>query len=188
MTTHYIDFMVVSGPESTVSQLLGALYDRLHLALVEQRLESIGVSFPGYSTNPRTLGNVLRLHGEPAALNQLMDTNWLKGVRDHVRMTSIMPTPADALHRVVSRRQFKTSAERLRRRRMKRKGETAEQVAQAIPVTVERRPDLPYVHLRSLSNRQSFCLFIAVGPPQSRPIPGVFNSYGLGQVTTVPWF
>ena len=29
MTTHYIDFMVVSGPESTVSQLLGALYDRL---------------------------------------------------------------------------------------------------------------------------------------------------------------
>lgn len=188
MTTHYIDLTVVPDPESTVSQLLGALYGRLHLALVEQRLESVGVSFPGYGINPRTLGNVLRLHGELASLERLMGTDWLKGVRDHVRMTSPTAAPADASHRVVGRRQFKTNAERLRRRRMRRKGETAEQAAQAIPLTVERDPNLPYVHLRSRSRGQSFCLFIALGPEQPRPTSGTFNSYGLGQTATVPWF
>ena len=188
MTTHYVDLRVVFDPESSTAQLFGVLYDRLHLALVQQRLDSIGVSFPGYSLNPRALGNVLRLHGSEAALRSFLQADWLKGMRDHVRLTDIAPAPPDAPHRTVQRRQFKTNVDRLRRRRMRRKGETAQQAAEAIPGTVERRPDLPYAHLHSRSTGQPFCLFIALGPPSPEATAGTFNSHGLSTTTTVPWF
>lgn len=188
MTTHYIDLTVVPDPESGEPQLLGALYDRLHLALVQQKLDSIGVSFPGYSMNPRSLGTKLRLHGSDASLRQLFSANWLKGLRDHVRMTDIAPAPIDAPHRTVQRKQFKTNADRLRRRRMKRKGETAEQAKAAIPHMVERIPNLPYLHIHSRSTAQPFCLFIGLGPPGPTAVPGNFNRYGLGGPATVPWF
>lgn len=188
MTTHYIDLRVRPDPETGATQLLGALYDRLHGTLVQHRLDSVGVSFPGYSLSPRTLGHVLRLHGPEQILQQLMQTPWLKGLQDHTRVSDISPVPPHARHRTVTRRQFKTSADRLRRRRMRRKGETAEQAARAIPVDVERKPNLPYVHLRSRSTGQPFCLFIALGEPAETPTFGTFNSYGLGGVATVPWF
>lgn len=188
MTTHYIDLTVVPDPETSAPQLLGALYGRLHLVLVERKLDTIGVSFPRYSLNPRAVGNVLRLHSTVADLQKLMAEDWLKGVRDHVRMTEINPAPEDAQHRVVSRKQFKTSAERLRRRRMRRQGETAEEAQSAIPSTVERKPNLPYVHLKSQSTKQGFCLFIAMSPLRETSTEGAFNSYGLGGAATIPWF
>lgn len=188
MTTHYIDLTVMPDPESGPPALLGALYDRLHVALVQHPLENIGVSFPGYSVTPRSLGTTLRLHGSDASLRQLLDADWLKGMRDHLRMTDIAPAPADALHRTVQRKQFKTNVDRLRRRRMRRKGETAAQARDAIPPTVERTPNLPYVHVRSRSTEQPFCLFIVLGPPGPTAVPGNFSRYGLGGPTTVPWF
>jgi len=188
MTTHYVDIKVVPDPESSPNQLLGALYDHLHLALVQQRRDDVGVSFPGYSLSPRTLGPTLRLHGSETALRQMLAADWLGGMRDHVRIGSLAAVPADTLHRSVQRKQFKTSAERLRRRRMRRKGETEEQAMAAIPSSMEHRPDLPYIHLHSRSTKQAFCLFIALSPLQSRAIGGPFNSFGLSTVVTVPWF
>jgi CRISPR-associated endonuclease Csy4 len=96
--------------------------------------------------------------------------------------------PADAPHRTVRRRQFKTNADRLRRRRMRRKGETAEQAAAAIPDSVERTPDLPYVQLRSASTGQPFCLFIEQKEGQGAAGQGGFNTYGLSLGASVPWF
>lgn len=188
MTTHYIDLKVVPNPESGPAQLLGALYDHLHLALVLQRRDSIGISFPGYNPNPRTIGTTLRLHGNLTDLQQLLATNWLEGMRDEVRNTEITAAPVDAPQRTVQRKQFKTSAERLRRRRMRRKGETEEQAKAAIPSSMEHRPTLPYLHLHSRSTRQPFCLFIAMGPIQAEGTPGTFNSHGLSDTTTIPWF
>ena len=188
MTTHYVDLTVLPDAETGATQLLGALYDRLHRTLASRRLNDVGVSFPRYSLDPRAIGNILRLHGIDQALSQLMAEDWLKGVRDHVRVNPVLPAPAGATYRTVQRKQFKTSAERLRRRRMRRKGETAEQATRAIPDNVERRPDLPYVHLRSLSTGQPYVMFIHVGPDQRVPVPGPFNFYGLSRIATVPWF
>ena len=188
MTTHYFDLAVVPDAETAVPSLLGALHDRLHLALVRHQTNSIGISFPGYSVSPRTLGTTLRLHGSETALRQLIGTDWLKGMRDHVRMTEIAQAPSDAPHRTVQRKQFKTSVERLRRRRMRRKGETEEQAAIAIPSSIERTPHLPYVYVRSRSTGQLFCLFIVLGSLSANAAPGYFNSYGLGGTATIPWF
>lgn len=188
MTSHYVDIRVVPDPETTVPQLMGALYGRLHLALVENKPNPVGVSFPGYSRNPKGVGAVLRLHGNEADLLGLMQQDWLKGMRDHVRLTDIQPAPVNAQYRTVSRKQFKTSADRLRRRRMRRKGETVEEAQAAIPRTVERKPDLPYIHVKSHSTKQSFCLFVALGSKREAPSEGAFNSYGFSNEVTIPWF
>lgn len=188
MTSHYVDIRVVPDPETTVPQLMGALYGRLHLALIENKPNPVGVSFPGYSRNPRSIGGVVRLHGSQENLVALMQQDWLKGVRDHVRLTEVLPVPADVSHRTVSRKQFKTNVDRLRRRRMNRKGETAEEARAAIPRTMERKPDLPYVHAKSHSTKQNFCLFVALGPKKETAVDGEFNSYGLSGEVTIPWF
>src|SRR5690625_3333783 len=143
MTTHYIDLRVVPDPETGAPQLMGVLFNKLHQVLVQLGTNDIGVSFPQYSLNLKGLGSVLRLHGAEAALKRLSQLDCLKGMRDHVRMTEVSVTPAGVAHCLVMRKQFKTNAVRLRRRRMKRKGETYEQAAKAIPDNVERKPNLP---------------------------------------------
>jgi CRISPR-associated endonuclease Csy4 len=188
MTTHYIDITVRPDPEFSHAHLLGAIMTKLHRVLAQLQAGDIGISFPRYSLQPRSLGDLLRLHGSPAALQRLMAQPWLQGMRDHVQMTAPLPVPPNASHRAVRRRQFKTNVERLRRRRMKRKGETSEQAAAAIPHSVERDPGLPYAQLRSASTGQPFCLFVEHGPAQTSATPGSFNSYGLSQAATVPWF
>ena len=188
MTTHYIDITLLPDPEFSQAHLLGALMTKLHRVLVQLQADDIGISFPRYSLRPRTLGDLLRLHGSPAALQQLMAQPWLQGMRDHVRVTTLASVPPDAPHRAMRRRQFKTNVERLRRRRMKRKGETAEQAEAAIPDSVGRNPGLPYAQLRSASTGQPFCLFIEQGQEQPNATPGLFNSYGLSKTATVPWF
>lgn len=191
MTTHYIDITILPDPEFSHAHLMGALLSKLHRALVQLQACNIGVSFPKHVNAPvtqRSLGSLVRLHGSHTALQGLMAVDWLKGMRDHISLSNVLPVPAQADHRIVQRKQFKTNVERLRRRRMQRKGETAEQAAQAIPLHVERTPDLPFANLRSLSTGQIFALFIAHGPLLSEPIVGAFNTYGLSQDASVPWF
>lgn len=188
MTSHYIDIQLRADPEISTPHLLGALFDHLHLALVEAHRDDIGVSFPGYALSPRSLGSSLRLHGSESALQSLADGQWLKGMRDHARINAIRTPPGNAGHRIVHRRQFKTNVDRLRRRRMKRKGETREQATRAIPDSVMRKPDLPYIHVHSRSTAQPFCLFVAMGPVVDQPVTGTFNSYGFSSQSTIPWF
>jgi len=191
MTTHYIDITLLPDPEFSHAHLLAALVAKLHRILVQGQTTNIGVSYPQYANQPqarRTLGAVLRLHGTAEALQHVMAQDWLKGMRDHIQVAAQRPVPADAQHRTVRRRQFKTNADRLRRRRMQRKGETAEQAAAAIPDSVARRPDLPFVQLRSSSTGQPFCLCVEYGPLLPQSVPGTFNAYGLAHEATVPWF
>lgn len=186
--SHYIDLPLRADPEFSPAHLMSALMGKLHRALVQRKADGIGISFPQYSVHPRTLGHHLRLHGTSAALEDLMAQPWLQGMRDHVQVGALLPVPPQATHCLVERRQFKTSADRLRRRRMRRKGETQEQAMAAIPDTVERRPDLPFVQVRSSSTGQPFSLFIAQQVLPSGERLGAFNAYGLGLGATVPWF
>ncbi len=188
MVTHYLDIQIRPDPEFPTGQLMGALFSKLHRALVALEADDIGASFPQHQTKPRDIGALLRLHASEARLEQLMAHNWLTGMRDHVQLAPVSTTPADAEHRVVRRRQFKTNAERLRRRRMRRHGESAETALEHIPESVEQRVTLPFVQVRSTSTAQRFSLFIEHGPRQAQPGGGAFNRYGLSNKATVPWF
>lgn len=184
----YIDIRLLPDPEFPVPMLMGALYGKLHRALFDLKSGRIGVSFPEHTRRPRALGDVLRLHGSAEALDELMDQGWLKGMRDHVDVAARAPTPSEVQYRVVRRRQFKTNAERLRRRRARRHNETLEQAREKIPDSVEKKVGLPFAMLRSQSTGETFPLFIEHGELQSSPCDGTFNQYGLSGKATVPWF
>ena len=55
---HYIDIRVQPDPEFTASQLLNALFAKLHRALGQVADGKIGISFPQVG---KTLGECLRL-------------------------------------------------------------------------------------------------------------------------------
>ncbi len=185
---HYIDLILLPDPEIAQPYLLAALFSKLHLALVAQRNEHIGTSFPALQPNRQWLGDCLRLHGSQADLTSFMATPWLAGLRDHVRATDVQVVPSQVAYRAVSRVQAKSNPERLRRRQMRRHGIDAAEALARVPDSVVERLDLPYLHLRSHSTGQAFRLFIRHGEPQAHAIPGIFGAYGLSANTTVPWF
>lgn len=185
---HHVDIDVQSAPELPAHQLMGALYTRLHRALVAQNSTRIGVSFPGFGLKVPHLGTRLRLHGDLAALSALLASDWLAGMRDHVTLTQPTRVPETAKHCIVRRVQVKSSPERLRRRLMRRHDIDAQEAHQRIPDEAARLAELPFVQLRSTSTGQTFRLFIEHGSTQPNAIAGDFNAYGLSQAATIPWF
>ena len=184
----YLDIQLLPDPEFGQPMLMGALYSKLHRALVSLKTDSIGVSFPEYCLKPKGLGGILRIHGSGESLDQLQALDWLRGMRDHIELSPAQQVPADTQHGCVKRRQYKTNVDRLRRRRMKRKDETYQQAIEAIPDSAEQRPDLPFAVLRSQSTGQGFHLFVEQGSPKPESASGRFNSYGLSLGATVPIF
>lgn len=185
---HYLDLTLLPDPESAPSHLMAALFGKLHLALVAQRSEHIGISFPAVQPDREWLGDRLRLHGSQADLTALMAAPWLAGMRDHVRATGVLAVPPKASYRTVSRVQAKSNPDRLRRRQMRRHGIDADEAIARVPDAAAERLDLPYIHLRSHSTAQPFRLFIRHGALQENAIAGTFGTYGLSATTTIPWF
>lgn len=185
---HYVDIEVRPDPEFANHQLMGALYAKLHRAFVAQGSHRLGVSFPGMDEVRTHLGTRLRLHGELEALRTLLASDWLAGMRDHVTLSLPLPVPHQAQHRTVSRVQVKSSPARLRRRLMRRHDLTEAEASQRIPDDAVRSTHLPFVQMRSTSTGQAFRLFVEHGPVQAMPTAGDFNTYGLGQGATIPWF
>lgn len=187
--SHYIDIHLRSDPDLAPHQLLSGLYARLHQALVRTASQSIGVSFPRYDNQLPTLGTTLRLHGSQPELDGLMQLPWLHGVVDLLQVAEVRPVPYGAMHRVVSRVQAQSNAQRLRRRAIKRHDWDDATAKAKIPDSAEQRLNLPFLTLGSRSTGQaSFPLFVRHGPLLPAPVLGVFNYYGLSQTATVPWF
>jgi len=185
---HFLNIRLRPDPEFLPHQLMEALFAKLHRILAVQQRQDIGISFPGIQVQPSNLGLVLRLHGKAIALKDLMDAAWLGGMVQMTEISPILPTPADAVHRRVIREQAKSSAERLRRRLIKRKQITAEEALKRIPDSVCERLSLPFLEINSGSTGQRFRLFLRQGSIETTAVSGHFNAYGLSQSATIPWF
>lgn len=185
---HYLDLTLLPNPEIAQPHLMAALFSKLHLALVAQRSEHIGICFPGVQASSGWLGDCLRLHGSQSDLSALMAGNWLLAMLDHVQATAVRRVPAGASFCVVSRVQAKSNPERQRRRQMRRHGITAEEALTRLPDSATEKLDLPYIQLRSQSTGQSFLLFIRHGEVRTTPTAGPFSSYGLSPTATIAWF
>lgn len=183
---HYLDIRLLPDPEFPAPMLLNALFAKLHRALVAEGSTDIAISFPDATASH--LGRVMRLHGSATRLTEHMAQTWLGGMRDHLEITAVTPVPSTATSYLVRRVQAKSSAERLRRRYLKRHPETeASTVVELIPDRVERQLTLPHLRINSSSSGQQFLLFIQQ-TQASEAQAGEFNSYGLSSVATVPWF
>lgn len=190
---YYVDITLRPDPEFPAPLLMNALFAKLHRALVSHSAQlggRLGASFPGHVGTGRALqlGERLRLHGEASALDTLLASDWLSGMRDHSLPAPVAPVPAGTQHRVVRRVQAQSSPERLRRRLARRHHLDATEAAQRIPDSAAQTLRLPWVQLRSSSTGQNFRLFIEHGPLLPHPISGTFSPYGLSLGASVPWF
>lgn len=185
---HYIDIHLRPDPEFPAHQLMAALCAKLHRGLVQVRTNRIAVSFPGYREAGPTIGSTLRLIGPAAELGQLMEEDWLRGMRDHVDVKSPSAVPDGVPHRSLRRVQAKSSPTRLRRRQMRRHRLTEEEALERAPDTCAEVLNLPFLAFTSTSTGQRFKLFLRLGPSVTIPQPGDFNSYGLSSTATIPWF
>src|SRR5256885_4743960 len=70
------------------------------------------------------------------------------------------------------------SPDRLRRRRMRRKGETAEQAAAAIPDSVERTPDRSEEHTSELQSPCNLVCRLLLEKKNHRILPCIFTVIG----------
>ncbi|GHT93523.1 type I-F CRISPR-associated endoribonuclease Cas6/Csy4 [Betaproteobacteria bacterium] len=185
---HYLDIHLRPDPELPGTHLMATLFAKLHSVLVALATQNIGVSFPQIDKSPIGLGEHLRLHGTAAALDALMARPWLNGLHDYLSLGEKHPVPTKIQFRAVRRVQTKSSSDRLRRRQIRRHGLSEEEARERIPDSAAKTLALPYLQLRSQSTGQHFRLFIQHGELQTSPVDGVFNSYGLSQQATIPWF
>ena len=91
-------------------------------------------------------------------------------------------------YRTVQRVQVKSSRERLLRRSVKKGWITEEEARIKLADVTEKRSQLPFIRVNSLSSGQTFLLFIHQGPLTNSPVAGVFSAYGLSAEATIPWF
>lgn len=185
---YFLEIGLRPDPEFVPSQLMNALFSKLHRALVQTGNNRIGVSFPDARSDRPYLGDKLRLHGSAEQLDSLMGSDWLTGMRDHVCVGGIEAVPANVKFRVVRRVQAQSNPERLRRRYMKRHEVSEAELVGRFPDESGERLALPFVSLRSVSTGQNFRLFIEHGPLLDEARAGEFGCYGLSSTATVPWF
>lgn len=184
----YLELHLLPDPEFPPDMLMSALFTKVHRALVSYGEGRIGISFPDVGKKAGQLGQRLRLHGQASDLEKLMASNWLQGMRDHLATFAIRPVPDGATHRIVRRVQVQSNPERLRRRLIRRKGITTDEAKAAIPDSVAERLSLPWLDIISRSTQQKFRLFIEHLPQQTARSTGIFNSYGLSNEASIPWF
>jgi len=184
---HYLDFRLLPDPEFPSTQLMNALFSKLHRCLVRLGNGDIAVSFPESQSRPASLGPVLRLHSSSVGFERLQSQAWLNGMRDHVRIGEVKEVPPVVEYRRVRRVQSKSNPDRIRRRQMKRHGWTEEEALEKIPDSSARRLALPFLQLDSRSSGRRFLLFLEHAAALEM-VPGTFNAYGLSVSGTVPWF
>ncbi len=181
---HYFEIRMQPDPEIPATVLMNAVYSKLHKSLCDLNATGIGVSFPKYRV---TLGDVLRLHGSAADLENLQRTNWVGGMSGYCSISDISPVPADSKHRTVSRKQTTMSQSKLRR--LIKRGSITEEEAKAYRAKMFTKGlDNPYLELKSGSNGHKHRRYIELGELVDEPEKGEFDQFGLSKTATIPWF
>ncbi|MBI4619347.1 MAG: type I-F CRISPR-associated endoribonuclease Cas6/Csy4 [Desulfobacterales bacterium] len=181
---YYIDIEIKPDSEMRESPLMNLVYNKFHKALVKLKTNQIGVSFPEYKTK---LGKVLRLHGDKNNLQNLQNLNWLGSIAGFCEISNVKNVPANVKYRAISR--IRTNMGKSKLERLKRRGSitlSEEKIYKA--KMFSQGLDNPYLDLESGSTGQRLRLFIHFGHLLDHPVSGVFDSYGLSKVATVPWF
>lgn len=190
--THYFEVKAVPQAEMTQNTVMSHLFKTVHPFLPQFKGE-IGVSFPGYGQH-RTVGGILRLFGNEAAISKLNRLLYQEGnIRDYalLSLTQTIPQAIPQERReyaTFSRVRFKGASDvRRAERRLKAQGQWTKEVEERLLEKWGGLTKLPYLEMKSLSNKHTFSLWIE-RKRQKEEVLGTFNSYGLSKTTTVPIF
>jgi CRISPR-associated endonuclease Csy4 len=191
----YLEITLLSNPEVSLNFLWSKVFQQIHIGLVDLQGEKnqvpIGVSFPKYRAEEKrfALGDKCRLFADDEmTLKRFAAPLRLARLSDYVHCTGIRPVPEKLLgHAIYRRVQPKTNPERLARRYAKRHGISLDGAFQRYSDMESVSIQMPFIRLKSLSNKEEFCLWIAK-IAATKVSSGSFSSYGLSATATVPEF
>jgi len=209
---YYQELTILPCAEVPAYFIWSKVYQQLHLGFASHQDEHghvpIGISFPDYQelsagkNNCRkplsaekskglpicAFGYRLRLFAmEESSLQEFAVRDRLARLADYVHITSIRPIPS-VLKGYANYRRFhqKSSAEQKARRYAKRHNISYEEALALFPAR-EFDKNVPYIQLKSLTNKNPFRLFIKKDF-REKNIENAFGSYGLSDISTVPEF
>jgi len=189
----YIEITLIPSAEINLYFLWQKVYKKIHLGFVEIQDPKgnipVGVSFPQYNIEFHRLGCKLRLFSEDEEILERLDVaKWLNRLTDYVDVTQICNVPQNITQYANFRRQqVKSGKERIARRKAKREGITVEQALEKLQGVDEQRVETPFINMKSQSSDKQFRLFIEKVPTDNFKL-GMFNTYGLSKISTVPDF
>lgn len=198
---YYIEVKLLADTEITLGFIWQKVYTQMHLALVELKDENdtvdIGFSFPFYNNHSFPLGDTLRVFAKSKERLEALNINkWLKRLADYTTVDDIKEVPNDIKGYVTfGRKQFKSNAEirRLAKRYAKRNDISEEEALKNYEQTekkytkLKEENKLPFINIKSLSKGHPIKIFIVKKEVEIEE-NGVFSTYGLSNVSTLPYF
>lgn len=180
--THYFELKVLFNIDVPTMPIMNIAFNKLHMALVRTRSNQIGVSFPNANKTP---GDVIRIHGQQEALQELIELGVWSGMLDFVQVSKIARVPEVEAYVRVSRVQPKFTAAKLRR--SVRRGSLTEKDAE---VLLQQQGDLQqsFLCLSSSSTGQKYPLFFEQRQTSDGEGVATFNSFGFTNAGCVPMF
>jgi CRISPR-associated endonuclease Csy4 len=192
---YYLEITLLPNVDINLFGLWSKVFQQIHLGLVEMQdgkgQVPLGVAFPEYVVGEKysLLGGKCRLFAQDETTLARFDaTKWLARLSDYVHCTSIRPVPEKLKgYAIYQREQPKTSKERLARRYAARHNESYDEALLRYQEVVHKSVTIPFIRLKSLSNDQTFCLWIRK-TSASESSGTTYSTYGLSAKTTVPEF
>jgi CRISPR-associated endonuclease Csy4 len=181
---YFIDITLKSDAEMRENVLMNTVYSKLHKILFTLKSTSIGVSFPQYNV---LFGKVLRIHGDQSYLNDLQGLDWLGGIKGYCDISDVLPVPEMTQYRIVSRIQANMTEAKLRRL-IARKSITKDEAKNYKAKMFSQSLNNAYFELVSGSNGEKHRRYIQFSDFKDTAIVGKFDSFGLSNQATVPWF
>ncbi|EFM97156.1 type I-F CRISPR-associated endoribonuclease Cas6/Csy4 [Actinobacillus pleuropneumoniae] len=185
--THYIELKAIPQVDILQTDVIAHGLQILHKFLPLYQGE-IGLSFPAYGLG-RTLGGIIRVFGNEQHCAQIKVQLTAEGLQDYALITSVTPIPEEiAEHRRYQRVHRKgQSAIRRTEKFLVQQGKWTEEIRQEMLIHQQNQKVFPYVKLKSGSTKQHFVLAIRQ-LRLAEPSFGLFNTYGLSKIATVPHF
>lgn len=180
----YIDIMLKPDSEMKENVLMSMVYTKFHKALVSLKSDFIGVSFPKYKVK---LGCLMRIHGKQEELNVLQQLNWLEALIGYCEVSSIKQVPTIAKHRLIFRKRSNLTTSKLNRL-IKRGSITEEGIKTYKAKMFASGLTNPFLDITSGSNGENHRRFFEFGILQDIAQFGKFDTFGLSNKATVPWF
>ncbi len=198
---HYVEITLLPDVEIPLNFILQKVYQQLHLKFVEMKsppaplfkggeTQPVGISFPKYDAAANTLGDKIRLFAhDVATLEQFNAKHTLRKLSDYVHVTNIRDVPQNVqTFACFQRLQLKTSNLRLARRKAKRENVNVEIALSALQRFEVQQTTAPFVIIKSVSNGETFSLFVVCHEQSSDNCEAGFGTYGLSSTSTVPIF
>ena len=197
---YYRELTLLDDGEISAAFLWQKIYGQIHIGLANllkgQQTQPIGVGFPSWAADKdRGIGNNIRLFADKEADFENLDLEKLlkRYLDDYVAVSRIRAVPTGRIkgQYSFSRYHQQNSLMQKVRRYARRTGKSIEDALveynKKYPDTSREEKLLPYIQLKSATNKHLFRLYIA-REEKSQPINKGFNAYGLSGESTVPGF